>query len=98
MSDFYERCRRCHGPNVVWTAPSPLWNLVMRGNDIDGPIRFADLVCIQCFIELAEEAGVHPHRWRIYADPEPEGLVKTTPSGRIWDSSRWLWTEGEIQP
>lgn len=86
-----EACRRCGGPNVVWSAPSPLWNLVMRGNDINAETQYADLVCIACFVEMSEEAGVMPKRWRVYADPEPAGLIYETPSGRVWDAERWLW-------
>lgn len=85
-----ERCCRCDGENVVWSAPSPLWNLVMRGNDIDGDPKWGDLVCIRCFIVLAEEAGVRG-RWRVSVDPEPEGLVKVTPSGRVWDERTYRW-------
>lgn len=88
----HERCRRCGGANVVWFAPSPLWNLVMRENDINGPIQFGDLVCIPCFIGLAAEKGVQGV-WRIGVDPEPEGLVKITPSGRVWNEETHLWDE-----
>lgn len=89
--DDAERCNRCGGENVTWCAPSPLWNLVMRGNNINAETIYADLVCIRCFIVMAEEAGVTPKVWRIYADPEPEGLIYETPSGRVWDDERWLW-------
>lgn len=88
----HESCRRCDGPNVAWSAPSPLWNLVMRGNDINGDPRFNDLVCPVCFVVLAAEAGVEG-RWMFAVDPEPEGLVKVTPSGRVWDDVENLWTE-----
>lgn len=63
----------------------------MRGNDINGDPQFGDLVCIRCFIVLAEEAGVDPTVWRLTADPEPEGLVKVTPSGRVWDERTYRW-------
>lgn len=89
-----ERCGRCGGANVIWSAPSPLWNLVMRGNDINGESQYGDLVCMGCFVVLAEAAGV-TGRWRLYVEPEPEGLVKTTPSGRIWDPGSWLWRTPE---
>lgn len=89
-----ERCRRCGGSNVVWAAPSPLWNLVMRGNDINGEPFHGDLVCMPCFVVLAHGLG-HRGRWRLSLDPEPEGLIKVTPSGRAWDSERWLWVGPE---
>jgi hypothetical protein len=82
---------------VIWFAPSPLWNLVMRENDINGPIQFADLVCIPCFIALAAEVGV-TGKWRLTVDPEPQGLIKETPSGRIWSESRQLWIDPEVPP
>lgn len=65
----------------------------MRGNDINGDMKWGDLVCIRCFIVLAEQAGVRPNRWRLAADPEPEGLLHETPSGRVWDAERWLWVD-----
>lgn len=94
MSDLapFEDCHRCGGPNVVWFAPSPLWNLVMRGNDINGEALHDDLVCVTCFVILANEAGVSG-KWRVTVDPEPEGLIYTTPSGRTWDAERNLWVD-----
>lgn len=85
-----ERCNRCDGENVIWFAPSPLWNLVMRGNDINGDALYGDLVCMPCFVVLAAEAGVEGV-WRLAVDPEPDGLVLVTPSGRTWnaETSRW---------
>ena len=47
-------CGRCGGPNVVWWAPSPLWNAVMRGGDIGGTEDFSGVVCPTCFAVLAE--------------------------------------------
>lgn len=88
----YETCHRCEGANVIWHAPSPLWNLVMRGNDINGAPLFDDLVCMPCFVVLAHEAGVEGI-WRLSVDPEPDGLIKTTPSGRTWDADRNLWVD-----
>lgn len=88
-----EDCYRCGGPNVVWYAPSPLWNLVMRGNDINGEPLHHDLVCVTCFVVLAAEAGVRGS-WRLTVDPEPDGLIYQTPSGRRWDAERFLWIGG----
>jgi hypothetical protein len=85
-------CQKCghYEPDVV--VPSPLWNYVMRGNDIDGPALYGDLVCARCFIGLAVEAGVE-HGWRLTTTAMPEGLVYETPSGRVWDHSAWMWVE-----
>jgi ribosomal protein L40E len=91
---FEEDCRRCGAENIVWSAPSPLWNMVMRENDINGPIKFADLVCMKCFTELAAEKDITGN-WRLTVDPLPEGLKMTTPSGRWWDWKRWLWVVHE---
>ena len=89
----HEWCRRCGGANVIWAAASPLWNYVMRGNDITQAGRFGDLVCMPCFIALAVEAGLPAHGWRLTLAPEPDGLVYETPSGRVWDPERFLWVE-----
>ncbi len=91
-----ERCRRCGGENVNWCAPSPLWNLVMRGDDINGDSLFHDLVCPRSFMVLAEEAGVSG-QWRVAVDPEPAGLIETTPSGRTWNPKTWMWDEEVAQ-
>lgn len=87
-----EQCVRCNGQNAVWAAPSPLWNKVMRGNDINGDTIFGDLVCVKCFIELAEKTGI-TGRWRLDIDPRPDDLVYVTPSGRVWDEQEWLWID-----
>lgn len=87
-----EDCRRCGANNPAWSAPSPLWNLVMRGNDINGSSRFGDMVCARCFMELAEEMGA-ASLWRVYPERVAQELVTTTPSGRVWDPDQWLWVE-----
>lgn len=92
-----ETCYRCGGENVRWCAPSPLWNRVMRGNDISGEPQFHDLVCVRCFIVLAFEAGVDG-TWRLSVTPEPDGLIYETPSGRIWDADSWLWVDPADTP
>jgi hypothetical protein len=85
-----ERCHRCGGRNVCWRAPSPLWNLVMRGNDINGKALYGDLVCIGCFFELAANAGV-AGRWNVTVEPDPGWMQTITPSGRVWNPVAWLW-------
>lgn len=85
-----ELCKRCHALNVVWAASSPLWNYVMRGNNIDGEALYDDMVCIPCFIYIAEVRGL-TGQWRLTLDPEPEGLIYETPSGRVWDPEQFLW-------
>lgn len=90
-----EYCRRCGGKNVTWSAASPLWNFVMRENDINGPIKYSDLVCMPCFITLAIQKGLPTIGWRLTLVPEPEGLIYETPSGRVWDPKKFLWVEKE---
>ena len=87
-----EDCKRCGRGNVVWFAPSPLWNAVMRGGSIDGEPEFSDLVCASCFMQLAEEQGIAT-RFRVFAEEVNVELETTTPSGRVWDDERWLWVE-----
>lgn len=87
-----ERCHRCDGENPSWAAESPLWNKVMRGNDIDGDPLFGDMVCMECFKALATEAGVEG-RWLLTIEPLPEDLVYKTPSGRVWDAEQWRWVD-----
>lgn len=86
-------CHRCGGPNVVWVAPSPLWNEVMRGGTIDGPEQCEGIVCPTCFAALAEDQGVAQY-WRLTAERVHVKPETVTPSGRVWDDEAWLWREG----
>lgn len=83
-------CRRCGGPNVVWWVDSPLWNYVMRGDDINAAERFEGIVCPTCFAVLAEESGVG-YVWRLVAALLAEKVTTVTPSGRVWDADTGLW-------
>lgn len=87
-----ERCHRCGGCNPSWSAPSPLWNAVMRGGSINGDPIFGDMVCVSCFIFLAEESGI-ASQWRLCAAVINVDLETITPSGRIWDQDKFLWIE-----
>lgn len=92
-----ERCQRCHGPNPPWSAPSPLWNAVMRGNDINGTDEFSGIVCATCFTILAEER-IGADLWRLSAQRVPVELQTVTPSGRVWDDETWLWRDTTPEP
>lgn len=86
------RCQRCHGPNLPWSAPSPLWNQVMRGGDVNGVEIHAGIICPTCFAVLAETAGV-ADLWRLHAERVHVPLQTVTPSGRVWNPQRWMWEE-----
>ncbi len=88
-----ENCRRCNGPNVIWSAQSPLWNYVMRDNDINSDSKFDDLVCMPCFIQLAIEVGLPEHGWQLRLVPDPVGLIYETPKGRVWNEDLFLWID-----
>lgn len=90
------RCHRCGGPNVVWAAPSPLWNAVMRGGDIGGTDLHDGIVCPTCFAVLAEKVGI-AELWRLSATRVHTALKTTTPSGRVWDEQTWLWEDAAPQ-
>ncbi|GAA0720064.1 hypothetical protein Drose_06335 [Dactylosporangium roseum] len=85
-------CHRCGGPNIAWSAPSPLWNAVMRGGSINGEEAFDGIVCPSCFARLAEERGI-AELWRFSAGRVHVELETVTPSGRTWDDATWLWRE-----
>lgn len=89
-----EQCRRCGHANPSWFAPSPLWNAVMRGGSINGEPEFSDMVCAACFIELANDRDI-AHGFRVTAEVVNVELETTTPSGRVWDSERFLWVAAE---
>jgi hypothetical protein len=83
-------CHRCGGDNVSWSAPSPLWNEVMRGGDINAPDDYQGIICPTCFIKLCEEMGV-ASGFRVYATNIQAELKEETPSGRIWNAKTWKW-------
>lgn len=87
-------CGRCGGPNIPWSAPSPLWNEVMRGGDINATDTelHHGIVCPTCFAVLAEQAGI-AQQWRLTAERIHGPLVTTTPSGRTWNEQTWLWDD-----
>jgi hypothetical protein len=85
-------CRRCLGPNITWSAPSPLWNAVMRGGSINGDDEFGGIVCPTCFGDLAEQRGI-ARTWRLTADVVLVELETVTPSGRVWNEAAGLWRE-----
>jgi hypothetical protein len=87
-----ELCERCGGANPPWSAPSPLWNAVMRGGSINGEALFNDMVCSTCFMVLAEEKGIAT-LWRLNAERVNVPLETVTPSGRVWDEGRQLWVD-----
>jgi len=91
-SGWEDYCHLCLGPNIDWSAPSPLWNQVMRGGSINGDEIHDGVVCPTCFATLAEQAGVATF-WRLSATNVRVELETVTPSGRVWDDRIWMWVE-----
>jgi hypothetical protein len=60
------RCERRHG--VVWSAPSELWNAVMRRGVRGFPDEFG-FCCPNCFMQLADERGIGNGTWVVVPDP-----------------------------
>lgn len=86
-------CHRCGGPNIPWSAPSPLWNQVMRGGDINGgPEPHNGIVCPTCFAVMAQELGI-ARLWRLSAQRVDVPLQTVTPSGRVWNEQTWKFDE-----
>lgn len=82
-------CDRCGGKNPIWVAPSPLWNEVIRGGDINGS-EIYQFICPNCFIILAEEKHI-AQGWRLYATDIFVELQTITPTGRVWNDKTWLF-------
>lgn len=91
-------CGRCGGPNVPWSAPSPLWNQVMRGGDINATDleKHHGIVCPTCFAVLAQQAGI-ADLWQMSAQRVHVPLQTVTPSGRTWNEQTWLWDDAPAQ-
>lgn len=68
--DFHPEdfCHRCGCPNVSWYIDSAVWNKVMRGGAVDGWGAWQEIICIPCFMELAE-AHYGACTWRITREP-----------------------------
>jgi hypothetical protein len=88
--DSEDYCHKCGGPNISWSAPSPLWNEVMRGGDINGDWQYDEIICPTCFMVMCQEQGVADH-FVVDAKNVKVKLQTTTPSGRIWDADKGLW-------
>lgn len=88
-----DTCHKCGQPFINWSAPSPLWNEVMRGGDINNsPEPYSGIVCPSCFMQLAEDAGVGTG-WRLYAATVFRILQTVTPSGRVWNPETWMFDD-----
>lgn len=85
-------CHRCKGPNVIWSAASPLWNEVMRGGDINNGEEFEGIICPTCFCILAGEREV-ADQFNLFSLNPLVPLKTVTPSGRVWSEEKWLWVE-----
>ena len=96
MSGPESYCHRCGGPNVIWYAPSPLWNEVMRDGDINGPWKWDEIICPTCFAVLCIDAGVAT-TFRMAARDVKVLLTSVTPSGRVWDAATDLWLDDPDQ-
>lgn len=82
-------CHRCKRAFIWWSAPSPLWNQVVRGGDIGGDETF-QVLCPCCFADLAEEQGIASF-WRFTADRVHVPLQTVTPGGSVWNETRQMW-------
>lgn len=70
-------CDDCGRANVVWFAPSPLWNIVARRPDGTDP-----MLCPTCFIHRANKAGQGHQAWKI----SQEFVGEDSPNSRICDT------------
>lgn len=88
--EFEAACRRCGVPNITWTAPSPLWNHVMRAKGRD---LYDGIVCPGCFARLAEETGAVGGLWRLWAEDVLVPLGEVRSDGAVWNPVTWLWEQ-----
>jgi hypothetical protein len=65
-------CERCGGPNVVWFAPSELWNRVVPDRDA--------IWCPICFVREAERLGILPTSWQLAPEVLPASSSSSVPS------------------
>lgn len=56
-------CDDCHNFYVSWFAPSPIWNIVVGGEDQLGDP--GGMLCMTCFTLRAYGAGYRPVTWQL---------------------------------
>lgn len=61
-------CHRCFETNVSWYVDTPEWTDVMRGGDPDGWGRWQEIICIPCFIALADAHYGNGQAWTMARD------------------------------
>lgn len=67
-------CERCGRENIVWWAPSEVWNAVTAAVD---PVKERGVIwCPTCFAALAEQHGYHVTGF--------EAQVALTEEGKQW--------------
>lgn len=84
-------CEDCNGRNVVWFAPSELWNKVVRKPDIADP-----MLCPRCFILRAENIGIQ-YTWEVkpeFGDGRSWQKIETAPKDVViiqgWSGGLWF--------
>ena len=64
--------------NLVWFTESAFWNNVVRNAPGSPYFNVDAILCVPCFVALAEKVGYRPTAWRI--TPEwPEHRVPPAP-------------------
>lgn len=78
-----DRCGNRH--DVVWFAPSDIWNAVMRDGDRGNPDEYS-FCCPICFMQLADERGIKNTGWLVIPDQgavNRAGAVPDTENTRL---------------
>ena len=83
-------CERCKALNKVWHTPSPIWNQVMKKGDGE---ELYSVVCMECFVYLAELSGIVPTSWCLTIHTKERGRIKATFEGNGFDWDNCLWRD-----
>lgn len=89
MSEPRESCERCSRDYPIWSAPSDLWNLTVRGGDRAAADEFGFL-CPTCFMLMAEDRATGRTTWLVRPDREAD-FEECLPSRRFapaWEGRR----------
>lgn len=61
-------CDKCGTvENIVWFTENVLWNRVTR-EGLTHEERSASILCIYCFVTMADAVGLRPTGWRLLAE------------------------------
>lgn len=83
-------CGKCGRPNVVWFAPSPLWNKAVRAKGE------CEILCPVCFVQLAEAAGIPATAWVVMPERPNDDYQDAAEELAEWIGIHPRWSRASL--